>query len=464
MSKLSELKSEREEAVSEMEQIPVQAEVEARDVSDEEQARFDALDAECEKLALAIRTEESLLRRRAEVEAAKVPESAGRATPPVKPVSPLPASAGTNPGQIVVPATVKRWGNLTAFRGPAADIKAYKAGMFYLAAAGHDGAAAWLRDKGILAAAQVENVNTRGGYLVYDELDNAIIDLRDPYGVFARNARRVAMSSDVMIRPRRSGGLTAYFVGEDSAITEYNKAWDKVELVAKKLAVIARISNELREDAIINIADDLTNELAWAFAKKIDECGFIGDGTSTYGGMFGVSPRLAAVNGVDDGGGLVLSANNTMIDFTITELAKLVSICPAYALSRAKWYCSTLVYGQVMLRLCTAGGGNTIRDLEGGLTTRQFLGFPVEVTEVLPTSDANSQIYILFGDLALAADVGDRRQTSIAISDSAYVGSTSVFDRDEIALRGTIRFDINAHDVGTASAAGPVVGLIGAAA
>jgi HK97 family phage major capsid protein len=333
--------------------------------------------------------------------------------------------------------------------------------MFYLAAAGHEGAMAWLRDKGIMAAAQVENVNTRGGYLVYDELDSAIIDLRDTYGVFARNARRVAMSSDVMIRPRRSGGLTAYFVGEDTAVTESNKTWDKVELIAKKLGVITRISNELREDAIINIADDLTNELAWAFAKKIDECGFIGDGTSTYGGMFGVSPRLAAMNGVDDGGGLVKSADNVFADMVIGDLTKCISILPAYAHARAKWYCSAAVWGQVMLRLNAAASGNTIGTLESGAApNRQMLGYPVELTEVLPTSDSNSQICALFGDLALAADFGDRRQTTVRVSDSAYVGSASVFERDETALIGTIRFDINVHDIGSATVAGPVIGLL----
>jgi HK97 family phage major capsid protein len=67
-----------------------------------------------------------------------------------------------------------------------------------------------------------------------------------------------------------------------------------------------------------------------------------------------------------------------------------------------------------------------------------------------------NKIGALFGDLSLAASFGDRRQTEVQISDSAL----NAFEQDELAIRGTERFDINVHDVGDSSAAGPVVGLL----
>jgi HK97 family phage major capsid protein len=464
MSKLTDLKQKFEDTVAQMDEITSRAEAEMRDVSAEEQENFDKLDAECESLNQKIKAEEALLKRRSQLEAGRVPPSPGRTVPPPRPESSTPTP--TRDHLIQIPASVKRWGNLKSFKGPAGDVQAYKAGQFYSACLGNARAKAWLADHGldIEAAAQREGVNTAGGYLVYDELDNAIIDLRDEYGVFTRNARRVAMTSDVTVRPRRTGGLTAYFVGEDTAITESNKDWDKVQLITKKLGAIARVTNELSEDAIISVADDLTQEIAWAFAKKIDECGFVGTGAAVaYGGIKGVTQRLSDVNGVDDGGGLVLSANNTMADFTAAEIGKLISILPAYAARRAKFYCSSAVNGQVFDRLKIAGGGNAVSDIEGKVR-HQFMGYPVELTEVMPKTDVNSQLYILFGDLALAADFGDRRQTTVKVSDSAYIGSVSVFERDETAIVGTTRFDINVHDVGTSSAAGPIVALIGAAA
>jgi hypothetical protein len=52
---------------------------------------------------------------------------------------------------------------------------------------------------------------------------------------------------------------------------------------------------------------------------------------------------------------------------------------------------------------------------------------------------------------AKAADFGDRRQTTISISDQRY------WDADQVGIRGTERFDINNHDVGDGTNAGPVV-------
>jgi HK97 family phage major capsid protein len=115
-------------------------------------------------------------------------------------------------------------------------------------------AAAFCKENGIvLSRAMSEGVNESGGFLVPEEFGNDLIDLREIYGVFRRNAKMVPMSSDTRSDPRRTGGLTAYFEGEGDALTASDKAWDRVELTAKKLTVLARYSNELNEDAVINM-------------------------------------------------------------------------------------------------------------------------------------------------------------------------------------------------------------------
>jgi HK97 family phage major capsid protein len=63
-------------------------------------------------------------------------------------------------------------------------------------------------------------------------------------------------------------------------------------------------------------------------------------------------------------------------------------------------------------------------------------------------------VYCTFGDHTKAATFGDRRGINVAFSAERY------FDTDEIAVRGTERFDFVAHDLGTATVAGPVVGLM----
>jgi HK97 family phage major capsid protein len=89
------------------------------------------------------------------------------------------------------------------------------------------------------------------------------------------------------------------------------------------------------------------------------------------------------------------------------------------------------------------------------------LGYPVNLCEALPSTEANSQVCALFGDLSQAAAFGSRRGMTIGTSDSTTLpgDSNSVFATDEVAMRATQRFDILVHDIGTATVAGPVVGL-----
>jgi len=75
------------------------------------------------------------------------------------------------------------------------------------------------------------------------------------------------------------------------------------------------------------------------------------------------------------------------------------------------------------------------------------------LADVLPKTQANSQLCAYFGALELGTTMGDRRPTEIAVSEDRY------FESDQIGVRGTTRFDINCHDVGDSSAAGAIVAL-----
>jgi len=360
------------------------------------------------------------------------------------------------------------------YTGMKANERAYRIGMWIAATRGNRKAQRFCLENGLEIVGwddknekevrlHSEDINYQGGYLVPEEVDNAIIDLKELYGVFRGLARRSPMGSDTKNRSRRKTGLTAYFVAEGAAITESSKTWDNVQLVAKKIAVLTRMTNELGEDAAINVADDLIGEIAYAYANKEDDCGFNGDGTSTYGTIFGVCPKLLAVSGtIGNIKGLIVATGNLFSEFALADFNKVVSILPEYAdTPSAVWVCHKVFWGSVMQKLMHAAGGNTVMDLQGKVV-KSFMGYPVVISQVMPKADANSQIACLLGDFGLAADFGDRRMSTIAFSEHATVDSQSVFERDEVAVRGTERFDINVHDIGDTSAAGPVVGLISA--
>ncbi len=375
------------------------------------------------------------------------------------------AVIATRAGQPAQPATsIVRYGTLRNFKGDNAEEKAHRFGMWFLGSAiGLQSARNWCADHGLTVRAQTEGLNEKGGFLVPEEFGTDLIDLREQYSVFRRNAKIVPMTSDTRTDPRRTGGLTAYFTGESDAITASDKTWDRVSLTAKKLSVLARMSSELSEDSAISIADDLAGEIAYAFGKKEDECGFLGDGSSTYGGIVGATQALKGLSGtIANIAGLQVGTGNAYSELALVDFEGVVARLPEYADMNAKWYVHRLFYWNVMVKVMLASGGVTAAEVEGA-RNKSYLGYPVEFTQVMPKAEANSQVCALFGNLAMAASLGSRRETTIALSEH------SRFANDEIEIRGTERFDINVHSVGNASATaadregGPIVGLITAA-
>ena len=344
-----------------------------------------------------------------------------------------------------------------------AQKKAYRFGMFLMASlTGNGKAVRYCRENGIpLATAgnMNEGSNEDGGALVPAEFESDLIDLREQYGLFRTFARYTPMASETKSRPRRKGGLTAYFVGGGDSGTTSKGKWDRVQLVAKKLMVLAIYESELGEDSIMDMGDTLAGEIAYAFAKKEDACGFLGDGTSTYGGITGIAAKLLAVDGtIANVQGLVVASGNLFSEFTLPDFNKVVGRLPEYADNpNTGWFCHRTFYFEVVQKLQMAAGGVTAAEIAIGQRNRVFMGYPVHVTQTMPKTDANSQVACLFGDLSLASMFGDRRGTTIAMSEHAE------FDSDELAVRGTERFDINVHDVGDTTDAGPIIGLISAA-
>lgn len=450
---IAQLRAQREQYIQAMRAIVDKVHAENRDLTAEETAEYDGLKAKVEANLDAIARLEDLEALETDLQA-----SAGRRSQPGQPA---------NPGQSAA-VSYSRYGQLKSFtklvvvagREMKAEEAAYRSGMWIKAALyGDEKAMRWCRDNGVMIqAAASEGVNTKGGFLVPEELANTIIDLKEQYGVFRRNAYVAPMARDTLNIPRRAGGLTAYFPGENNEITASDKAWDNVALVAKKMAVLSKFSSELAEDAVISIADDLGMEIAYAFAVKEDECGFNGTGAASYGGIVGLRTKLIDGNHAAGAKDAVTANADTFAELALVDLTTLMSLVPTYALSGAKWYCSQVAWSLVFERIMAAAGGNTIDTLTGAVR-KAFMGYAAEITPSMPSSTGSldNQVMIAFGNLRQAATLGDRRQMSLMVSDHRFM------ELDQIAIRGTQRVDINVHDLGDGTTAGPIVGLVGAA-
>lgn len=351
-----------------------------------------------------------------------------------------------------------RHSKLKAFTDPKhGEKQAYLAGQFFVAAlTKNERSVQWCKDHGIgmeIWAAGGENQNQLGGVLVPDEVERAVIDLRETRGIARQECMVTGMAGDTKYVPRRTGGLTAYFIDENpsAAITESDKNWNSVRLVARTLATLSRYSLQLSDDAIISIGDDLASEIAYAFADKEDQCLFNGDGTVTYGGIVGLKSGTAAGSKYT-----AIAGNTAFSTLDRDDFEAMVGKLPQYAEPNAKWYISKAGWAASILRLIDAAGGNTWRDLASGKRELSFLGYPVVIVQVMNTTlgaQTSTDGLVYFGDMRQATTLGNRRGVSVFPSEHRYM------EYNQIGVRGFQRFDLNYHERGDASNAGSIIML-----
>jgi HK97 family phage major capsid protein len=134
----------------------------------------------------------------------------------------------------------------------------------------------------------------------------------------------------------------------------------------------------------------------------------------------------------------------------VTHFRKMIAMVPSryrrYGMG-CKWYVNDTVWDACMAPILDAAGGNTALELVDGHSRVKFLGYPVvpvsvmvEATDVVADSRP-----VLFGNLSAGSKLGDRRGIRISQSDQVY------WTTDEIAVKGTQRFDAKNHAMGNAN-------------
>lgn len=359
------------------------------------------------------------------------------------------------------------------FQGEGAAERAYRAGLFFaqnlFGAQFGDEARRRINDMASRfgyaeRAIHSGTDNASGGYLVPTELATDILYLTEMFGVIRANALVTPMGSDTKEFLVRQRGLAAYFVKESTASDKSKIKPSRHSLVAKKAMVLTDYPSELDEDSIVSLGDEITGEIAEAFAQLEDECGFLGDASSTYNGITGIIPKLQGLDGtVANIAGIIVGSGNAWSELVLADFHKVKGRLPHYVTQRAngriKWFCHKEFYENVMVKLALAAGGTDVTQVLGLNSTPMFLGYPVEFAQVMAKAEANSQIPVLFGAMDLAVRFGDRRTVQVKLSEH------SQFDTDDLVIKGTERFDINVHSVGNADATaanrvpGPLVGL-----
>lgn len=412
-----------------------------RDLGEEEQRTYDGLTAELERVAKDLEVETRLLDQ----------EKRLRTIP--NPASDTPEDAQRREGHEGRGNGLPKVLPGKAPNGFDTAEQAYRAGKWIAAEIyGNQDAKRWCQDYGVERRVMTGISPISGSAIVPIEFSSALINLKEQYGMARRKCRIWPMGTDTTLVPRRTGGVTAYFVGEESAPTASDVNLDNVQLNPRTLACLTRISKELEADAMITVAGLVAEEMGYALAVKEDQCLFLGDGTSTYGGIVGLITACAAATATIS---TALTANTAFSTLDMVDFEAMIGMLPEFPGIQPEWYISKVGWAASMMRLADAAGGNTALDIEG-VRRQVFLGYPVNFMQAMNTTVAaqvstNGLCYL--GDLRMACTLGNRQEISIEADASRY------FEYRQIGVQAYERFDINVHDVGDTSIAGAMIML-----
>ena len=332
-------------------------------------------------------------------------------------------------------------GPLKAFKN---ERDAYTCGMWLKAAIAKDkGAIQWCRDRGVgFRGAQTEGTDSQGGYSVPDILESTVLEVRNQTGILNEIADVFPMSSDVLKIPTLVSGQTVVYPGEATAITASDAVWGVVTATAVKRAVLTKVSWELINDSVVNVADIIASRAGYELALTADDELVNGDG-SAYGGVTGLVDTIGA-------GGTVTSSSATFAGVTLAELNTVAGTLPDEYHEGASWIMGRAFFAGAVQRLIYSAGGNTALNIADG-TGAQLFGYRIRFVSAMP-SEAVSIFGCFFGNFEKSVVVGQRTGIDVMTSEHAY------FDEDVLAIKLISRYDTQVHR-GSGSSANGYVGL-----
>jgi HK97 family phage major capsid protein len=137
-------------------------------------------------------------------------------------------------------------------------------------------------------------VDAEGGTMVAQPVLGELIDLQRNLETFAAaGASEVALPPNGRVQfPKLTGASTAYWVGEGSPITDSTPATGNLELQAKKLGVLVKLTNELLRFASPSAEGLVRYDMARAAALKADKAMLEGTGGVQIQGLI-TNPDIA---------------------------------------------------------------------------------------------------------------------------------------------------------------------------
>lgn len=286
--------------------------------------------------------------------------------------------------------------------------------------------------------ALAEGDDQTGGYLVPVEQSNQIIEMLSARAVVrAAGATVVPMASDTLNIPSQDSGATAYWVDENSQITASDQTFGQVQLQAKKLAALTKLSSELFEDSDPGVEQIVMADLARVLALEEDAKFLTGDGTSN-------TPKgLENITGVNvDTTTLGTDGSAPSFDDLADVLYRLdADNVPAEG--RA-WIVHPRTVNTLRQIKDTGSGSNVYLWADPAMPgdPPTLWGYPVYTTtaiSIAETQGSNSDASSIYLGCWPEFVIGQRKALELRASDAAG----NAFEYDQVFIRAIMRVDCN---------------------
>ncbi|MFA5114387.1 MAG: phage major capsid protein [Candidatus Margulisiibacteriota bacterium] len=130
--------------------------------------------------------------------------------------------------------------------------------------------------------------STSGGYMVPIEYETQIMSIAEEYAVVRQLATKVGMKYNTKNRPIVTAGIAAYWLDENAAGTPADWTLGQIQLVAKKMMCLTKVSNEDLEDSDPSAEATLIREFGIAIGNKEDSAFLYGAGSGTTDPITGI--------------------------------------------------------------------------------------------------------------------------------------------------------------------------------
>ena len=270
---------------------------------------------------------------------------------------------------------------------------------------------------------------TKGAALAPVDFAKEIIDGLADVAVMRQIARILPpISGKSVAYPRRTGGTGAAMVLEGAPITPYDLTFDQVTITPKKAAALVEVSNELLQDAGVDVAGYLSQHFVDEIGELLEGQYWVADGADAN--LLGA---LTAVDELDQP--IIERIPIAGASIGVEDILALWAALPAKYRQNAVFVCNSAMEAELRKMKDELGQYLMVRDLVTGLGNT-LLGRPLYLAEGFPgTLEAGTDV-LMVGDFQRGIYIGDKIGIDIQRNDA--IG----FYKDITAFRAIFRTDI----------------------